>query len=116
MKKMAILLLALACGGTAYMANEGKVQAVSDTQTNSLYVQPIEGLRDKMIKGVDMSSLLALEKSGVTFYDDEGAKQDPIQTLAEKGSNYLRIRVWNDPYTAQKEGYGGGDNVLPPKS
>lgn len=88
----------------------GMVRA--DNTSDSLYIKPIDSLRADMIKGVDMSSLVSLEKSGVKFYNDEGLAQDPIQTLAEKGVNYLRIRLWNNPYNQIGQGYGGGNNDL----
>ena len=33
-----------------------------------------------------------------------------FETLAESGVNYIRLRVWNDPYDENGNGYGGGDN------
>lgn len=30
--------------------------------------------------------------------------------LKEAGVNYVRVRVWNDPYDAKGNGYGGGNN------
>ena len=32
-----------------------------------------------------------------------------FQTLAESGINYIRVRVWNDPFDAEGKGYGGGN-------
>ena len=29
--------------------------------------------------------------------------------LKESGVNYVRLRVWNDPFTADGQGYGGGN-------
>ena len=34
-------------------------------------------------------------------------------TLSEAGVNYIRLRVWNDPYDENGNGYGGGNNDLP---
>ena len=31
-------------------------------------------------------------------------------TLAQAGVNYIRLRVWNDPYDENGNGYGGGNN------
>ena len=31
-------------------------------------------------------------------------------TLAQAGVNYIRLRVWNDPYNENGNGYGGGNN------
>lgn len=77
-----------------------------------IFVQKVEGLGADFIKGVDVSSVLALEKSGVVFRDEQGAPADLFATLKESGVNYVRVRVWNDPYDSQGRGYGGGDNDL----
>lgn len=61
------------------------------------------------IRGVDISSILSVEKAGVKFYNDDGMEQDIFRTLAEHGVNYIRVRVWNHPYDFQGNGYGGGN-------
>ncbi len=75
-----------------------------------VYVEPIDGLSEDFIRGVDISSIIAEEKSGVVYYNEEGAEQDIFQTLAQNGVNYIRVRVWNDPYDENGSGYGGGNN------
>ena len=62
-------------------------------------------------KGADISSVIALERSGVRFYDRSGKEQDIFVTLADAGVNCIRVRVWNDPTSAGKGvTYGGGAN------
>lgn len=73
----------------------------------------IEGLSDDFIFGMDASSLLVEENSGVKYYDFNGNEQDPLKTFADSGINYIRLRVWNDPYDENGNGYGGGNNDLP---
>ena len=34
--------------------------------------------------------------------------EDLLKVVADHGVNYVRIRVWNDPYDADGNGYGGG--------
>lgn len=75
-----------------------------------VYVEPIDGLSEDFIRGVDISSIIAEEKSGVVYYNEEGVEQDIFQTLAQNGVNYIRVRVWNDPYDENGNGYGGGNN------
>ncbi len=105
----AVLLLTLlsACtggtGGKSYIPTE-KIEG------SSLYVQKVENLPQDFIMGVDASSVIALEDSGVRFYNFDGQEQDVFQTMAESGVNYIRVRVWNHPYDAQGNGYGGGNN------
>ena len=61
------------------------------------------------IRGVDISSILAVENSGVTFCNEYGRKQDIFRTLSEHGVNYIRVRVWNEPYDSKGNSYGGGN-------
>jgi len=75
-----------------------------------VYVEPVEGLPEDFIRGVDLSSVIAEEKSGVVYYNEEGKEQDIFQTLAQHGVNYIRVRVWNDPFDENGNGYGGGNN------
>lgn len=74
-----------------------------------IYVEPVEGLPEDFIKGMDVSSVLAEEASGVVYYNKNGEKQDLFQILADAGVNYIRVRVWNDPYDTKGNGYGGGN-------
>mgnify|MGYP000907937350 CR=1 FL=1 len=37
-------------------------------------------------------------KSGVRYYDENGNEKDLITILAENGVNYVRVRIWNNPY------------------
>ncbi len=88
---------------------------VSDTRIPtevSIQIDRVENLQDDFIMGVDISSIIALEKSGVSFYDYHGKEQDIFKTLAESGVNYVRIKIWNDPYDSNGNGYGGGNNDL----
>lgn len=77
-----------------------------------IYVEPIPDLSDNFIRGMDVSSILAEEKSGVKYLNADGVAQDVFTTMAEAGVNYARIRIWNDPYDENGNGYGGGNNDL----
>lgn len=78
-----------------------------------IYVEKIDGLSDDFIKGVDVSTVLVEEKSGVVYYNKEGQEEDLFKILADAGVNYIRVRVWNDPYDKNGMGYGGGNNDVP---
>ncbi|QEO14035.1 hypothetical protein FLP10_06055 [Agromyces intestinalis] len=73
-----------------------------------IVVQKVDGLRDDFVNGVDVSSVLSLEESGVVFRDDSGAA-DLFEVLADHGITDVRVRVWNDPFDADGNGYGGGN-------
>lgn len=74
-------------------------------------VPEIPGLADDFIRGVDISSVLALENSGVEYKYLDGTSGDIFDILAGAGVNYVRLRIWNNPYdsTEPYKGYGGGN-------
>ena len=76
------------------------------------WTEPIENLPDDFIMGMDLSSLLVEENSGVKYYSFDGVEQDVFKTFADAGVNYVRLRVWNDPYDENGNGYGGGNNDI----
>lgn len=80
--------------------------------SSDIYVEKIEGLSESFIRGVDVSSVISLENSGVVYYDYEGNEQDIFKTLKQSGVNYVRVRVWNDPFDVNGNSYGGGANDL----
>ncbi|GMA36708.1 hypothetical protein GCM10025876_29120 [Demequina litorisediminis] len=96
---------ALTVGGLSSAA----LAAVDEPVDAGITVPKVDGLADDFMNGVDASSILSLEESGVTFKDFEGNEADVFDVMADAGVNYSRIRVWNDPFTAEGEGYGGGN-------
>lgn len=115
MKRIHALLLAvlLLCCGCAEAPGEQPGASVSALDSGpveaGLIVNKAENLPDDFIMGADVSSLIALENSGVKYYGFDGQEQDALLTLRQAGVNYIRIRLWNDPYDANGNGYGGGD-------
>ena len=79
-------------------------------EESTIYVEPVDGISDDFYRGMDASAVLALENSGVKYYNFDGEEQDVFLTLAQAGVNYIRLRVWNDPYDENGNGYGGGNN------
>lgn len=66
---------------------------------------------DKFIKGMDISTLVEMEKCGAKYYD-YGKERDLFDILKSYGTNAVRIRLWNDPYDSQGMPYGAGTNDL----
>lgn len=64
------------------------------------------------VKGMDVSSLLEVEECGGRF-SDQGIAGDAMKILKDYGTNLVRLRLWNDPYTKEGEPYGAGTNDLP---
>ncbi len=77
--------------------------------SDTLYVEKVANLPEDFILGMDASCVPSLEASGVKYYDYTGAEKDVYQILAENGVNYIRVRVWNDPFDENGNGYGGGN-------
>ncbi len=84
---------------------------VNQVQVNSesLFVNKVQNLNDDFILGMDASCVPSLEASGVKYYDHDGNQKDVYQILSQNGINYVRVRVWNNPFDAQGNGYGGGN-------
>ena len=73
-------------------------------------IKKVKGMSESSIRGMDISSYLALKKAGVKYYDYEGNETPLLKILHDNGINYIRIRIWNDPFNADGETYGGGGN------
>lgn len=91
-------------------ADATDVTTFSQPEESTIYVEPVDGISDDFYRGMDVSAVLALENSGVKYYNFDGEEQDVFMTLAQAGVNYIRLRVWNDPYDENGNGYGGGNN------
>lgn len=102
----AIIILAAAAVSTYFFVFRGNDSTAGKPE---IFVTKIENLRKDFIKGADVSSLISLENSGVVFYNDKGKEQDLLKTLSQAGVNYIRIRIWNNPYDKDGNGYGGGN-------
>lgn len=74
-----------------------------------VFVAPVKGISDDFIKGMDISSVISEEESGVCYSDMDGTQRDLFELLADSGVNYIRVRVWNNPYDEDGNGYGGGN-------
>ena len=96
-----VLALCLMCPGLC--------RAAGEAEESGLYVKKVENLPDDFIFGMDVSSVLAEEASGVRYYNFAGEEQDLFAVLAESGITHIRVRVWNHPFDAEGHGYGGGN-------
>ena len=83
--------------------------ASAETAESTLYVRKVENLPEGFLFGMDVSSVLAEEKSGVKYFDFSGQESDLFRILADCGINTVRVRVWNHPYDDQGLGFGGGN-------
>ena len=88
-----ILVVSLICSGTPVFAytNTGGVET------------------DSYIRGVDVSTLDMLEDLGAHYYQN-GVESDALTILHNNGANYVRLKLFVDPYDAEGNSYGGGTN------
>ncbi len=77
--------------------------------SDTLYVKKVKNLPKNFIMGMDASCVPSLENSGVKYYDYDGSEKDVYEILSENGINYIRVRIWNDPFDKDGNGYGGGN-------
>lgn len=77
-------------------------------------IEKVKNLSSDFIMGADISSMISELDSGVVYRDYDGNElktlDDIVKFLAEQGINHIRVRVWNDPYDSNGNGYGGGNN------
>ena len=99
-------ILLTGCGAEGGSEDMDKTPEVT---SDTLYVEKVENLPEGFIMGMDASCVPALEKGGVKYFDFDGTEKDVYEILSKNGINYIRVRIWNDPYDAQGNGYGGGN-------
>jgi len=86
----------------------------NETNFSNLHKREYDGQvkRINFYKGVDISSIISLENSGIRFSNAYGQQQDIFQILKDVGVNCIRVRIWNTPRTQSGKTYGGGNNDL----
>lgn len=60
-----------------------------------------------MILGIDTSTYLEELEHGAKYFDS-GVQVDPLDAFRRNGVEYMRIRVWNDPFGPSGEPYLAG--------
>lgn len=100
----------------------------SDTDGSKTDTEETENAVTDSIRGGDLSAYISIQEAfdqmnadkylGRTdwgYKDFDGniiRNQGFFNFLAKQGMNWVRIRVWNDPYDSNGNGYGGGTNDL----
>ncbi len=106
---LCLCALGVLCGCNKGATEGQKEKYVVDVSSDSLFVKKVENLPDDFIMGMDASCVPAIEKGGVKYYDHDGTQKDVYEILRNNGINYIRVRVWNDPFDSSGKGYGGGN-------
>ena len=83
----------------------------AEAATSISGVSTVSNMPSDFARGVDISAVTALENSGVAYKYLDGTSGDIFDILAGAGVNYVRIRIWNNPYDSSSpyKGYGGGN-------
>ena len=126
LSKIALGLLCLAlvftsCNPPSYSKSmeDVKISTVNLTNYEPLDIKPIQAASNNIasvvnsseyIRGFDASALYALERNGAIFYDSDNSEKDMLSILKNHGVNWIRLRVWNNPYsqaagTAENTGF-----------
>lgn len=102
------------------------------TLSADVFIKKVENYDAGSIRGMDVSSYLSImenfeqvkkdmktagageeEIAKIGFKDQQGNVLDEqgfFDLLADSGVNYIRLRVWNDPFNSENgKGYGGGN-------
>lgn len=90
--------------------NNRRDAAFSETEGwfNSTTVNKISNMGKDFMNGIDISSSKALYDNGTKFYNADGDEESLYYMLKDAGVNWIRLKLWVDPYTSQKTSYGGG--------
>lgn len=106
-KALAVVSMVSMCVGAAVMPQREVAQAA----TSISGVSQVSYMTDDFARGVDISAVTALEKSGASYSYLDGTSGDIFDILAGAGVNYVRIRIWNNPYDSASpyKGYGAGN-------
>ncbi len=100
MKKIASKLIAGVVAISMVLATP--ISALAYTNTGAVDT-------NDFIRGVDVSTLDMLEDLGAVYYQN-GVQGDALTILHNNGANYVRLKLWVDPYDANGNAYGGGNN------
>ena len=106
-KAMAVVSMVSMCVWAAVMPQ----REVADAATSISGVSQVSYMTDDFARGVDISAVTALENSGASYSYLDGTSGDIFDILAGAGVNYVRIRIWNNPYDSSSpyKGYGAGN-------
>lgn len=96
--KMGKFLLGAALSAALLAGTQNEVKA--ERQSNDY---------SDFIRGADVSMLKDIESLGGKFYD-EGVNKDALEIMNDHGANYVRLRLWVNPYDSAGNSYGGGSN------
>ncbi|MBE6133083.1 MAG: hypothetical protein E7178_00195 [Erysipelotrichaceae bacterium] len=87
--------------------------ASSEGWFTSTKVNEISNMGKDFMNGFDISTCKALYQNGTKFFNKSNVEQSLFYILKDNGVNWIRLKLWVDPYTAEGVSYGGGESDLP---
>ena len=87
--------------------------ASSEGWFTSTKVNEISAMPSDFMNGFDISTCKALYQNGTKFYNKDGNEQSLFYILKDAGVNWIRLKLWVDPYSSAGVSYGGGESDLP---
>ncbi len=88
----------------------------TDPVVGEIEVERVDGLTSDFVMGMDISYAPSEFAAGVVYKDFDGNDitniNDFVAFLADCGITAVRVRIWNDPHTADGLSYGGGNADL----
>ena len=112
-KRLGAVLLSGVMASAAFVSGLGAGTVYSYAADSISGVSTVSNMTDDFARGVDISEVIALENSGVSYKYLDGSSGDIFDILKGAGVNYVRIRVWNNPYDSSSDtsykGYGAGN-------
>lgn len=111
LKKFVTGVLVAAMAISTFFSGEGLGTMEVSAATSISGVSTVSNMPSGFARGVDISEVIALENSGVAYKYLDGTSGDIFDILAGAGVNYVRIRIWNNPYDSSSpyKGYGAGN-------
>lgn len=61
-----------------------------------------------MILGIDVSTYFDEVDRGAVYLDENGIPMEPLDAFRANGVDYMRIRLWNHPFSSEDKPYLGG--------
>lgn len=111
LKKFVTGVLVAATAFSTFFSGEGLGTMEVSAATSISGVSTVSNMPSGFARGVDISEVIALENSGIAYKYLDGTSGDIFDILAGAGVNYVRIRIWNNPYDSSSpyKGYGAGN-------
>ena len=79
--------------------------------SDSIKVSKVRQIPNDFIFGLDLSSVISLEKSGVKFFNFDNEEEDIFSVVKKCGTTHIRVRLWNNP-SSDLGIYGGGNSDI----